>query len=467
MAKRSARDLRYGHPGPTIYDSQSRGWIFGRDALRHLRFEPLGSPSVPLAPSNRIVAPTLSSYDLLHSQIQHIAKRYPHAIPGANYARFESKVSEVIAAQTTHLDPNQGDLLDCGFAAFEAKGSNINMVAALPGGQAGHLLRLVPMQTEWQGWDEDTNKRLESVEPNAKESGWWSGVGQPIQQVCFTHLSYDQWTYLAVRTSSTISIFLPLRHKFAVAPKVLSPGYIHFDPSRLDPNHLFTLSAEQLGPSPPSDVSFNPWEQREFALIDQQGHWSVWNFKKAPKDTGIRDVKCVKEGQLPIRTVAQGDSEVTVEDGWARVTWVLNRNTIVICNRNALGIHDLSSGLCAMETSVLDLSENSTWLLNVRRHPDLNDQLFVTTTSRIFWLRVVEADRSMTDSPQTCRVQRLLVWNHFRDAGDISLRTMAFADGNGKSNRLAQRFKSDLLFIIRIYLAFILANQYSHHGFQI
>lgn len=465
MAERLARDLRYGHPGPTVYDIQSRRWNFGRHALEHLQFEPLGPASAAIAPSIRIERPTLSSHRSLLEKTQTVGRRYPDTFPGLNYSRFESKISETITAQSATLDPNQGELLDVGFA-FRMRTVTIR-VAALPGGVAGELLRLVPMRAEWQGWDKDGSKYIESMEPYAKEAGWWRGVGQPIQQVCFAHAPHAQWTYLAVRTSSTVSVFLPLRRNVTVTQKVLSTGYGHLSASRFDPNYMFTLSAEQLGQSLPTDVSFNPWEQHQFAVMNRQAHWTIWEIKRVRGDPKSRGVNRIKGGQLPKQSGEEDGPGLTVEDGWGRVMWVLDLNTIVVCSRIAMGIYDVSSELLTMETAILDISQDFGWLLDVRRHPVFEDHLFVTTTSRIFWLRVTEADRTVINPTQKSRVQVLLSWTHFRSFEDISLRTTTFMDDNGKCDWLPCNYISDHLSHNRNHTSFAFADQHSHHGFQI
>ncbi|KAI9691851.1 MAG: hypothetical protein M1822_007923 [Bathelium mastoideum] len=306
----------------------------------------------------------------------------------------------------------------------------------MPGGDAGDLLRLVPMHPVREGWDKDQAKWIESLEPNSVETGWWSGVGQRIRQICFAHLSNEQLTFLAVRTASTISIFAPLCRTSAVASTARATEHGFLPPSRFDPNYMFALSTEQLGQSPPVDMSFNPWQQRKFAVVSQQGYWSIWELRtptgraNARNLANSRDAGRVKAGQIPKVGPEESKSKRTFQDGWHRIMWVANQDTIIICSRTAFTVYDLASEHFTVETSRLRVSENAAWLLDVRQHPTFNDHLFVTTTSQILWLRVVDIDNTVINQGQNSRIQVLLSWVHFRDPGDTSLHSTTFKDGN-------------------------------------
>ena len=436
MAERSGRDLRYGHPGRAVYNPQSRNWIFGRNALSFWRFENVGVPTAPISPSTQTAVPTLSDGASLLLQAQRVARTDPDTLAGSDYLRFESRISETVTAQTFNLDPNQGGLLDFGFAHTTFRCfQNAAPVAALPGGAAGGLLRLVHMETERQGWDKDHSKWMESVDPNVAEIGWWAGIGQPIQQVCFAHLTQEKFTFLAARTTSTVCILVPLRHSSATVSKAPLPGSNSFPASRFGLKCLSTLSAQQLGLSPPADVSFNPWKQRQFAVMNQKGDWSIWEFKGGKKRQAyLEKVTRITKGQLPKPLEGANDSENTAEDGWGRLMWIMDRNTLVICNRTALCIYDMSSELLLTETSMIGISEKSDWLLDVRQHPMSKDQFFATTNRQIYWLQVTETGQAIDSPVEQSRVRVLLCWTHFRDPEDISLRTTVFQCANGRSN---------------------------------
>ncbi|KAL9089602.1 MAG: hypothetical protein Q9165_005634 [Trypethelium subeluteriae] len=434
MAEHSAqdlRDLRYGHPGRAVYDSSSRKWEFSRDSLSTWILKPFGSPSVPVPPSIQIGIPPLSNNAYLHTQqTKRVTRKDPYLEPGFNYLRFEARISENVMAQTFTLDPSQGELLDFGFASGEKNIELVSSVAVVPGGAAGELLCLMPMQPDRQGWRTEYQKSIESLEPNPAEAGWWSGVVQPIQQVCFTSVPYEQRTCLAIRTSSTISIFDPLRCRSANAPRMLSPSYNHPNSSRFDPNHVCTLSKTQLGQSPPTHISFNPWNQDQFAVMNRQGHWSIWELEKSLFRRHAKDVDLINQGDLPEPSREEEDLKVTLDDGWGRVMWVTDRDTIVVCNRITLGIYHVPTNHLMVETSALSISENHGWLLDIRQHPNFQDHLLVVTTSQIFWLRINGIDKASPAERAKSRVEILLSWTHFRDSEDISLCIRAFQDGS-------------------------------------
>ena len=449
MTERTFRSLRYGHPGQAVYASQSREWKFVRRASNSWRFEILGEPSISILPSMQTIEPVLSSTESLQLQNQRTMRRYPETFPGALYARFESKISEIISLQTSYLDPTQGELLDFGHAVFQNSSNTVN-VAAMAGGPAGELLRLLPMKAVSHGWDMARAKWIESLEPNLADVGWWSGVGQPIQQIRFAHLPYEKLTFLAIRTTVTVSVFAPVRRNSAITSKRLYPGGNSLSASRFDPNHLFTISVEQLEHSPPADVSFNPWDQRQFGVVNQLGRWSIWEFQRMnvnPKAINVRRAEQVKSGQMPKASRERADSRDVFEDGWHCIMWITNLKTVVVCSRIALVICDVSSELLSTETSELGISENTGLLLDICRHPVFENHVFVTTTTEIFWLSVLENHSANMDQAEKSRIQIQLSWTHFRDPKDTSLRTTVFRDDddNGKSHRATSLCRSNVV----------------------
>lgn len=432
MADSTFRSLRYGYPGQAAYDPQSLEWRFIRKVMNSWRMKTLGDPSLPILPSIQIVQPTRSNTESLKAQDQRMVRKYPEIAPGALYAHFESKISEIISVETSYLDPNRAELLDFGHAGLPKSSETVN-VAAIAGGPAGDLLRLLPMKAVSHGWDTVRNRWIESLEPHSADVGWWTGVGQPIQQIRFAHLPYEQLTFLAVRTIETISIFAPVRHLSAIAPKTRYPGQDDLAASRFDPNHLFTLSAEQLKQSPPADVSFNPWQQRQVGVVNQRGFWSIWQFQRRnsnPNAIKVREPELIQSDQMP-KTFAKGDdSGDDFEDGWHSMMWITNVNTVMICSRNALVVYDVPSKQLSKETSKLGISETGGWILDICRHPVFEDHVFVTTTSEIHWLSVLENPRTNDNQAKKGRIKVQLSWAHFRDPKDTSLRTTVIRGGD-------------------------------------
>lgn len=302
-------------------------------------------------------------------------------------------------------------------------------IAAIAGGSAGSSLRLVLLREETLRWEGDRMLGLRRLAFGDEAHGWWPGNGSPIQQVCFAEANGESSSWLAVRYHDATSILHP---RFLLAPvHRRSPRSLQNEdrylPSRLDPNHIVTLPIQFSGGSTHADVSFNPWDSTQFAIIDQQGDWSIWSLERHVEPKRYWETKAGISGHISQGHEQVSDSTMCNEDGWGTVLWAGGGEIIIGANRRMLSVFQVNEDGKRLVSPDLILSKDDDWILDVKASPLDDTHFFVTTSTRIFWLRIIASE----DTPKNIECQPgasvLLSWRHFRGQ-DISLRMSVLND---------------------------------------
>ncbi|KAI9713902.1 MAG: hypothetical protein M1820_000632 [Bogoriella megaspora] len=430
MAERSNQDLRYGHSGQAIYNSEPRDWIFNRNISRGLVLEPLGSASTPISPSLQTDQLEFFDSTKLRAQVQRVTKAHSQTFPAADSILWEGRVSETVAAQLSELNPDRGDTFDIGIVFPESLSSGLSNdpTIAIVGGLAGDRLRLIPLRKDKQGWSKDASKFIQSLEPNTTEVCEWTGIKEAILHVCWGRSHSNHWTYIGVRTATSICLLVPTRHT-SHKISLSELGEYNSSAGIVKLRHFFTASTPDIGGSPPADMCFDPWDHRSWAILTQKGHWSIWRssgMSRAPEK-----IKCATKGQFQKLQTDEMNAEADFEDGWGRMLWVKDENTIIACCRTYVGIGDIQTGKTEDATAILASPDRSAWILDMRPHPNFGDQVFVLTTRRILWLQIYDQGEELTKEPSKTAVRILLSWNHFRDPEDMSLKLSINQDEYG------------------------------------
>lgn len=438
MAESLANDLNLGHFGEAVYHPESQQWLFNRKPGRRRVLQVLGPLKASIPPSIHCGDPpsldTSRPTRVLQTKTQNLIRSNPEVVPAFELLTPLARTSTAITSIVSNYDPAKGDLLAFGRATDVdiKRGKGRVRIAAIPAGEAGEVLRLVQIREERRGWGEDKSIWLE-VPTLDGESGWWGGEGAPIRQLCFAH-SDDRATFLAVRLPTKTVIFRPLYHSSSVAPKSLPP--YQFLPSRLNPYPVLSISINQTGGVPHADVAFNPWYQRQVAFVDQEGAWSVWDIAGQQRKRLDYTAECFKTGTLvPLKIEPEDDileETPAREDGWARILWVGDVNTIVACNRRQLALFDLRGDIgetMQLKCPVLDMPRTVNWILDMKRSPQNQHQFFVLTSSHIFLLEVQCLDDDNDGSEQGAGANTMLSWRHFRGIEDITLQLAIVREG--------------------------------------
>lgn len=403
----------------------------------------MGQPSIILQPS--IVHGTSGNLQSAADRTQNIKKlahSYPELVPGISLLPELTQVSEIVNEVTSRHDPTTSTLSAFGKAMTERPKNTKRRskllevpVAAVVGGSVREAIRLFLLEEDHLGWGAEENIGLKCFRPLVTEQCWWFGNGSPIQQVCFGGTKSDQTSWLAVRYHGAITILQPLLHSDAVLAR---PTYRSSSakanchpPSRLDPNPVITMSIQQTGGSPHADVSFNIWDDLQFAIVDYQGRWGIWKLISPTPHSRDWVVKAGPKGKLAENIINCSNITVFDNDGWGAISWVGDEHTVVIAKRKLLSVFHVEEPPKMLLTPDLNLVQSSDWILDIKRSPFDNTHLFVATSTRIFWLLITPFNDKQAMENPCPGASILLSWRHFRDERDISLRMSVTNDEKG------------------------------------
>jgi RNA polymerase I-specific transcription initiation factor RRN6 len=432
MAENSLNHLNYGHAGAAAFDLENQEWSFARSSAT-TTLKQIGAFHKGKATSNEVVPASIHfpstavstrttdanthAKDLLHA--------YPELVPAAELLSELVVTSAAIVSTTATYDPLVGDLFSLGTATFEDLWANPRRICATVTGEAGNVLRLALLYKETQGWGSDKSVWLRGSTLRDTESGYWNEEAAPIQHVCFAE-SEDRSKFLAVRLPTRTVIFRPL---YTQRPQPSYSPHYEFPPSLVDAHPILSLSMDQSGGSPHVDVAFNPDFQLQFAVVDQNQTWSVWDIERGRKSETYK-LSCSVHGQIP----PPEDAKVSEEDGWARILWVGDVTTILVCNRRQLSIIDIrGSASDYFSYPPVISSRSSDWILDVRRHPLLKRRVFVLTSTVLVLIEVTTPSEVLDGATDEAGASVLLSWNHYRGAEDLTLKiSVQMLAENGK-----------------------------------
>lgn len=422
MAEGTSGRLNYGHAGTATFNVDTRIWSFTRQfqarTFKQIKFK--DQTTVQTVPSSVHFPPTASSTRL--SDADHHAKAllrdYAQLSAASEIIPELAVTSAAIDSATATFDPLIGNLYSVGSITYATNGSTRYLhprrVVASVTGEAGNILRLGFLSKETLGW-EDPNRWLRGVSLNNTDPcGYWNNDAAPIQQVCFSQSS-DRSTLLAVRLPTRTVIFRPF---FSQRSRVANHSpYYDLPASLIDTNPILSLDISQSGGNSHVDVSFNPDFQYRFAVIDQNHTWSIW------------DIDYIRTGDkhtlshlLQGTTVPPEDMDMTGEDGWARILWVGDVNTFLVCNRRRLSLVGIQGASFAyLQCPALVSKRSSDWILNVQPHPLHRGLFFVLTSSDLFLMAVTTAGDAIDANAGPVGAHVLSSWGHYRGADDITL----------------------------------------------
>ena len=420
-------DLNYGHFGEPSYNSENHEWHFPRKPGRTRELKPIGQPVRALQSSLHGPVAHIQCATERARNIKDITRQYSELQPASFLLPALVQVSEIVDNITSSHDPTVSELLAFGEAVDPDRrghGSRTVPIAALVGGDAGEVVMLVLLNNEKLGWEDSTNIRLSAFSALGGEKGWWSANRSRIQQLVFAEAEGRPSSWLAVRYHGAISVLRPHLQRNANILPLAHAASSHSPPSRLNANHIVTLSIDQANDVPYSDVAFNPWYNQQIATVDQQGGWAVWDIEKLEKQASGRKfwtIKRTRDGGS-LHDLAEGETLTSsVADQWGAVLWAGGSSTIVVASRRVLAVYDITGNPRRLVAPNLLSTTTSEWILDVKRSPKDSTHVFVTTTLSIIWLQVVGYARDHGAEDLAAGARCLLAWRHFRDPGDISL----------------------------------------------
>lgn len=377
-------------------------------------------------------------------------KAHPEFAASPSIGRTE-ELSGVITTLSEICDPQVSALLDFGYAVDlenDRTGIRTVPIAVVASGENGNTLTLLRIEDELVGWEQDEGRRVRVPSIGNVETTKWVGSAAPIRQIRFSQPVEEPAGWMAVRFPLSTIIFRPLFHRDRVPIRHGDVGHAPIVPvhnSRLDPNPVVEIPTSKTGGFTHVDVTFNPWYQKQFCIIDERGKWSIWNIS-GRKNREFAE--CAQSGSLPSLEYDENEDigDKPLYDGWGAIEWVGSVNTFVVCNRRCMVLCVMESDTVLPYPVELGLRSKSEWILDIQRSSSQMSRVFILTTSRIFFLDVDSSLVSNGDGYIKSSVIPQLSWRHFRDPEDVTLRLASLSVGEGERNDSTAQGLADLCF---------------------
>jgi RNA polymerase I-specific transcription initiation factor RRN6 len=423
MAESTLSHLDYGHAGVATFDLDRREWLFARQfttttgPLKQVGIQnKLSIEAVPASiqfPNPRVSTRITDA----NTNIKVLGRAHPQLVPASDLLPELAVTSAAVLSVTLNYDPLVGNLFSTGSLTYQTgsdKWGNPRRVAAMVAGEAGNILCLKLLFKETMGWGSDKSVWIKGNTLRDTDCGYWNEEAAAIQQVCFAQ-SEDRSTLLAVRLPTKTVIFRPF---YSQDPQPARPSpYYHLPSSLLDAHPILRLDIDQSGGSPHVDVTFNPDFQLQFAVVDQNHVWSIWDIDHGRKGDEYK-LSCLVQGYV----APSVDTDLTGEDGWARILWVGDVNTILVCTRRQLSIVGIMGGsFTYLSCPSLLTQRSSDWILDVKRHPLLRSRFFLLTSTQLYFMSVTTSSEALDANADVVGARVLICWSHYRDAEDFTL----------------------------------------------
>lgn len=460
MTNNAGRDLGYGRLGPVIYNREEKIWQYGRDPgyIRALRLyqnpsELLRSPSPSQPSSDRSEAEAAKdvqedSPTKYTKQFGRLTKRHPELQLAQPFFASFAKESEAIRSATEKYDPLTGDLLAYGLISA-GDGSDISSaeVLAVPGGSNGDRLQLYQTdQRSEDDWNLENAKRPRVALPTSV-IGHWVGPGVPIRQIVFSRPhsfppsgEIENFAHLvAIRLWKETVILRPVLRReashFPIPQDATNPST-----TQIRVQLLVIVTEEMTGGLEHLDVAFNPWRADQIAIVNPRGNFVVFGVSEnTSSNANLRPENSMVDLRLydaPRAADNENEPDNSLFRDWSRLIWIASPITIMICTRTAITFVD-SRRMSRLDPEPkipkLGLKASSNWILDIRRHPLHLDQVFVLTSTHIFWLYICLDEDLVNIQGFDFGANILASIRHFRGHSDLSLKLAVSITERGHS----------------------------------
>lgn len=423
MAEPTLANLNYGHPGAASYDLDNNQWSFTRQhAARRLKqIRPYKSVGL-IAPTLAIPASTHFPTVIAQSRttstqkaLRRLIQERPQLAPCSGVVPELALLSGAIEETTATYDPLVGDLLSFGSTTTRDLHGIPRRIAAIPTGEAGNILRLILIdRVERLSWKTDKSAWVDGSTLKSANCGYWNEDAAPIQQVCFAQ-SDDRNTLLAVRLP-TKTVFLRTTHHHR--PGAAKPSrFYYLPPSTINAHPIISLGMDETAGATHSHITFNPDYQFQFGIVDQSRMWSVWEIEHGRKGDTYTITRVVQGSIIPPDV-----DQPTGEDGWARIFWVGDINTLLICCRRQLSVVTMKGDTFEYLPCPSVFPKRSLdWILDVQQHPKFRSRFFVLTSTSLILMAVTTSSEALDATVGRAGAYVLTSWTHFRGAEDFTL----------------------------------------------
>ncbi|RMZ72772.1 hypothetical protein GMOD_00007798 [Pyrenophora seminiperda CCB06] len=450
MADTSLTHVNYGHPGTASYHLENRNWAFARQyttlQLKRIRTTTSiqSATTLATAPARFPLPRTSATRTVLRTHAKALVKSNPHLSPALGLLPSLALLSAAVSSTAAAYDPLVGTLLSFGSITLANRYETPRRVAALATGEAGNILQLAILNTEVYDWGQGEKTWVEGPTLKDAQNGYWNEEAAPIQQICFAQ-SGDKSCLLAVRLPTRTVLLRPIYHR--QARLVPSSPFYHLPTSVVEPHPVITVQQKDTGGSPHVDFAFNPDHQLQFAIVDQNRTWSVWDIHHRRKGDRYTS-SLLARGRIN----EPEDNDTSSQDGWARILWVADLRTLLVCNRRHLGIVSIQDRSHVYHSCSNIIGQRSTdWILDVKKHPKDRSQFFVLTSSKLA-LMVVTMSSEAGAGVDKAMVTMLASWKHYRSTEDFTLQMeVQLLSDEGESQRFNEQ-RSLLTWLIESFV---------------
>ncbi|KAL8795667.1 MAG: hypothetical protein Q9195_001905 [Heterodermia aff. obscurata] len=411
------------------YSLERHEWQFTRNIGFSERFRLLEGPTLTLA--SGFVGEPRNSFEFTHVRKQKardITSNYPQTKGAARLLPSILQSSNFIEDYCATHDPFESDLLAFGHAVDVDRSFSRNLervhLAALPGGRLKDHVVLVCLNQDNFGWQDQEDIHLNSTTFRNGERTIWQGQRGPIKQLCFSPQRPKNRKWLAVRFLGATVILQPEFHrddKGGNSVPRTGLGVADNWSSRIQPNEILVLPIKHTGGASHSHIAFNPFIADQFAVIDQQGSWNIFNIERHHRHQDLWDLRLWRSGYVDVRDHDATDSSNALKDGFGRISWVQDSNTLFVASRTSLGLFSLQGSVRRLAIPPLVKGENAEYILDAKADPVDNTLIYVVTSTRVICLRI-NAHGSSGGLDLTAGAKVLASWRHLRSFADLSLR---------------------------------------------
>ncbi|EFQ98924.1 hypothetical protein MGYG_01937 [Nannizzia gypsea CBS 118893] len=431
MADHLNNEISLGHLGRATYVEELQEWRFSRAPNQGFLFKIAGEASVLSCTKNPGSSQEPRNDNVVTKRTEQVLLNlYPELTHGLSNMALEEATSRVITSASYHFESNSHGCLAFGEIENmmdDRLANQTTPIIVLPRENHSSSLILCPYD-----FSNDSLSQNATLTIDDDQSALWTLPGGPVKQVLSSESFQEPKTCFAARLSFSTTIFSPVYHRTPI-PVNLNDKDTYADSyllSYIDPNPLVNIPCKLTGGHPHAAVTFNPWYQRQVAVIDRAGNWSVWDLQRKQQRKAGWFAERGPNGSIRLPGLENISKSIDHYDGWGAILWIGTIHQLLVCDRRNIYICRMDVRPSEQEEFDLGLKLPSEWILDVIRSPRIPSHVFILTTLRILWVHVPPPDDpQLSQGGNVQAASILLSWNHFRDPEDLSLQITPISVG--------------------------------------
>lgn len=278
-------------------------------------------------------------------------------------------LAESSMSATKSYDPTLGEVT----AIFNLPANKEDLqtkIFAFRSGISGNLLNLAVLKYKPVDFRESvTLDPLGVFEPYFSEQTKVS-LSERIAQISTCDFVYGSISpFIIIRTTLKL---------YALECKVKRASSTQNSELKVDVSLVGEVDASQAGLDDFADISFNPWNYCQFAVVDIKGRFAIWNINKL-------HMKPIKRLKLDTSDCVPDVYDPAELSDWKRICWGKDMKTLLVLSRSSIHEFDLDARLQKNK-----LMTASTWS-RIRDIYRVGKHAFLLTTKELIWFDVGES----------------------------------------------------------------------------